>query len=94
MRFKVELHVSVARFLKTCDDETVSAFWERVDEVRNDPVGRSEAVSEPNVSRYMLRYFRFARYLALFQVDPIKGRIVVRSCRKQQPGRQRDPNGP
>ena len=40
MRFKVELHVSVARFLKSCDDETVSAFWEQLDAVRDDPIER------------------------------------------------------
>jgi len=97
MRFRVELHRDVERFLKERqrkrDYETVSAFYERLDEVREDPVGCSEAVSDPDLSRYMLRYFRFAGYIALFQIDLAKDRVVIRSCRKHQPGHPSDQTG-
>ena len=81
-------------FSKRATTKRFRRFGGRLDEARDDPIERSEPVSEPDVSRYMLRFFRFAGYLALFQIDPTKDRIVVRLCRKQQPGGQRGPNNP
>jgi hypothetical protein len=95
MRFKVELHKDVVRFLKReCPVEAVAEFQRALERLRSDPIGLSEAVSDPKVSRYILRYFRFANYIALFEFDPHKDRIIVRICRKQRTGRQPDPKEP
>jgi hypothetical protein len=83
MRVKVELHKDVVRFLNhDCSDEDRRAFQDVLDRVRETPVELSEAIADPNLSRYMLRFFRFAGYLAVFSFDPAVPRIVVRKCQK------------
>ena len=83
MYFKVELHRDVVWFLRhECTDAGREAFSERLKELRSDPIGTSEALADPQMSRYMLRFFRFGGNLAIFEFDRARERIRVRQCRK------------
>lgn len=86
MRFEVELHPDLARILKSYrwPPEEVEAFFARLNEVCDDPIGQSEHVSEPDISRYILRFFRFgvrAEKIAIFGLDSLKAKIRVIKCR-------------
>ena len=85
MRFKVELHGSVVRYIRRCSREEQDAFARAVETVRGDPIGESDPNRDPTVSRYMLRSFRFAGNIALFQFDDVGETIRVRLCRKLGP---------
>lgn len=92
MRFKVELHREVRWFLRReCDSQERAAFFDQLERLRDDPVGLSGAIFDPAVSPYMLRYFRFGRYLAVFEIDVAKDQLVIRVCRR---ARQVGKNGP
>ena len=100
MRVKVELHREVVRFIRHhCSDDEVDAFYERLESIRTEPIEHSEPVADPRLSRYMLRFFRFGRNMAIFQYRPATGRpptgrIIVRQCRrlraKPRPSDERD----
>ncbi|MDO8632284.1 MAG: hypothetical protein Q7R41_17515, partial [Phycisphaerales bacterium] len=85
-RFKVELRKEVIRYVKReCNSTERAAFYCELERVIEDPISYSEAIFDPEVSRYLLRFFRFAGSLAIFEFDPTKQRIIVRVCRKTKP---------
>ena len=91
----VELHPDVVWFLKKrCTDAERKAFYTRLEEVRRKPIENSEPFRDAMLSRYMLRFFRFAENMAVFKFDPAKNRIRVYECRKITPGRLRSENPP
>jgi hypothetical protein len=95
MRLKVELHRDVVWFLRhRCSEAEVDAFYVHLEIVRTEPIANSEAVADPALSRYMLRFFRFADCIAIFQYRPAEDRIIVRQCRRIRPrrGRRQTPN--
>ena len=86
MRIKVELRKEVIRFVKReCNDAVRAAFYRELEKVIDDPISCSEAIFDPQVSRYLLRFFRFNGSLAIFEFNPSKQKIIVRICRKRKP---------
>ncbi len=95
MRATVELHPDFVWFLKKrCTDAERKAFYNRLEEVRRKPIENSEHIRDAKLSRYMLRFFRFAGIMAVFKFDPAKNRIRIYECRKITPGRLRNENPP
>lgn len=83
MRFKVELHRDVGQYVRRdCNEFDRAAFYDMLERIRSDPITNSEVIADVSISRYMLRYFRFGRHMAVFQLDPAKDRVVVRICRR------------
>ncbi|MGB2985028.1 MAG: hypothetical protein WBE26_04020, partial [Phycisphaerae bacterium] len=70
MRIKVELHRNVVRFIRhECTEKERGAFYSQLEKLRSDPVAlieNSEAIHDPQASRYMLRLFRFMDCIAIF----------------------------
>ena len=90
MRNKVELHPDVVRFVRhECNEAERAAFYRELDKVRQDPIGNSEYFTDPDVSRFMLRCFRFARIMAVFKYYPVNDLVRVLECRRIRPERQR-----
>lgn len=86
MFIEVEIHRNVLLFLKhECSSEERAAFYECLDRVRGDPIGLSEAITKPALSRYMLRFFRFAGCIAIFETNRARDRIRVRECQRLLP---------
>ena len=97
MRLRVELHRDVVWFIRhCCTDREIDAFYEQLEKIRTEPLAHSKALADSALSRYMLRFFRFAQCIAVFQYKPAKDRIIVRQCRRVRPKRKRrgDPAGP
>ncbi len=95
MRATVELHTDVVWLLKKrCTDAERKAFHNRLEEVRREPIEKSEPIRDVKLSRYMLRFFRFAGFMAVFRFDSVKNRIRVYECRKITPGRLPKNNPP
>lgn len=70
MRFKVELHPDAVYFLRRLSDEADRReFYRQLELLRENPIEHSEAFLDPDLSRYMLRFFRFNRNLAVFELD-------------------------
>ena len=92
MRIKVDLHRDVVWFIRhKCNREEQDAFYRELERVRADPVAlieHSEAIRDPEISRYMLRFFRFAECMAIFETNRKRDRIRVRQCRRISPRRQ------
>ncbi len=89
MRIKVELHRDVVWFLRQrCTDGEVDAFYDMLERLRTEPIANSEAVADPQLSRYMLRFCRFKQNLAIFRYDASRDRIRVLECRRRQPKRR------
>ena len=65
-----------------CTDQEVDAFYDGLEKLQREPIENSEATRDPRLSRYMLRFFRFGRNIAVFEYDPGKNRIRVLQCRK------------
>jgi len=83
MRFKVELHRDVGQYVRReCSEFDRAAFYDMLERIRSDPITNSEVIADVSISRYTLRYFRFGRHMAVFQLDPVKDRVVVRVCRR------------
>ena len=83
MRFKVELHRNVGQYVRRdCSEFDRAAFYNMLERIRSDPITNSEVIVDVSISRYALRYFRFGRHIAVFQVDPAKDRVIVRVCRR------------
>ena len=97
MRIKVELHRDVVWFVRhQCKESEANAFYTELHELRADPVTlieRSEALHDPKLSRYMLRFFRFAGCLAIFETNRSRTRIRVRQCRRIAPPTKRHQRG-
>jgi hypothetical protein len=88
MLLKVDLHPDVVWFVQQrCTGAEQQAFYAALQATRTEPVGSSEAILDPGLSRYMLRFFRFANCLAVFHYDPARGSIKVLECRRMQPKR-------
>ena len=91
MRFKVELYPDLARDLRyRWPPDEVEAFYSRLNEVLEDPIEQSEAISEPSLSRYMLRFFRFGAQtekIAIFGLDATIAKIRVVKCRPLKTGK-------
>lgn len=86
MFIEVEIHRNVLFFLKyECSSEERAAFNECLGRVRGDLIGLSEAITDPTLSRYMLRFFRFARCIAIFETNRARDRIRVRKCQRLLP---------
>lgn len=89
MRIKVELHREVTWFIRQEAGVTeVRAFYEQLWKVSADPVSlieHSEAAHQPKKSRYMLRFFRFERCIAIFETNRARDRIRVRECQRLLP---------
>ena len=95
MQRKMELHREVAWFVRhQCNDKEVDAFYEALDRVRDDPIGASEAMADADLSRYMLRFFRFENCIAIFETNRSRDRLRVRQCRRLPPKRGKPPNAP
>lgn len=84
----MELHPDVVWFIKhRCNRDEVDAFYRQLEALRREPIRNSEAIAEPRLSRYMLRFFRFTTSLAVFHYDAAKDRIRVLECRRVKPSR-------
>ena len=95
MRIKVELDPEVVWFIgHRCGRDEVDAFYEALHRIRTQPIQNSEAVADPQVSRYILRFFRFGANIALFEYAPAKDRIRVLECRRVTPRRRPKPRPP
>jgi len=92
VRIKVELHPRVDRFIRhRCSAEEQDAFYRALERIRSAPIRHSEAIADAQLSRYMLRFFRFGSNLAIFSVNRARDVIRVCECRKCPP--QRRANG-
>lgn len=93
MRTKVELHPDVVWFVRRqCSEAEPGSFYGELEKVRRDPIENSEHFRDPNLSRYMLRCFRFARIMAVFKHYPAKNLIRVLECRRIRPKQRRREN--
>lgn len=92
MRIKVELHRQVVRFVRhDANEDEANAFHEALHRLAADPVAlieNSEPLNCPGVSRYMLRFFRFGRCIAIFETNRARDRIRVRECQRIPPKRR------
>ena len=92
MRFKVELHRDVVWYLRNkCTEAERELFREQFERVRREPIEHSQAIYDPKISKYMLRFVRFGEHLAVFEYDPGRGRIRFLTCRK--PGKRKPTTG-
>jgi len=83
MRFSVELHEHVVRFIRRgCSINEQKAFYEKLDELRADPIKSSEAPADQDIRPYVLRFFRFGTAIAIFELDALESRIRVLQCRR------------
>ncbi len=89
MRIQVELHKDVVRYIRhQCNREEAQSFYEQLERVRAEPISNSEAVAKPELSRYMLRFFRFRKNMAIFEYDVGRDQIRVLECEKPKPPRK------
>ena len=89
---KVDLHTDVPRFIRhRCNAEEAVAFYEQLEKVRSEPIANSEAIVDTRLSRYILRFFRFRRNIAVFEYAAAGDLIRVLECQKtrQQQGGKR-----
>ncbi len=98
MRLKVELHPDVQWFIKhRCNAAERRVFYQQLDAVRSEPIKNSEPTFEPQVSHYILRFFRFGTNLAIFRFEPAVNLIWVLKCRTLKPPQKENnlgENGP
>lgn len=83
MRAKVSLHSSVAEQLRVYSRAMQDSFYARLHQVRESPIERSQPYRQRNLSRYLLRCFRFgpdSTELAIFQWSASEQRMVVLEC--------------
>ena len=62
-------------------------FHDALDAIRAEPIGRSEAIQDPRLSPYMLRYVEFVGWMIVFEYAPAEGKIRILECRKRKGGR-------
>ena len=88
MRFKVELHPEVIRFVwYYCTAAEQEEFWKMCRRIAEAPIQHSEPASDPRLSRYRLRFFRFGPNIALFNLNRARTLIRIRRCRRlSKPG--------
>ena len=88
MRVKMELHTDVVWFLRQrCTDDERDEFYRQLEMLRAGPIGNSEPIPVPKLREYMLRFFRFAGSIAIFEFDAAKNRVRVLECRRARPTR-------
>jgi hypothetical protein len=80
MRLWIEISVDI--YVGSCTSEEQDEFFRMLRKIRSEPIGNSEAISDPRLSRYMLRFFRFGNNIAIFQYRPAEDLIKVLECRK------------
>lgn len=98
MRAKAELHPDVVYELKhSYSAADVADFYRQLDRVRDDPITYSKLFHDPDVGRYVLRWFPFGtgvEKVAIFHYDGERVRVL--KCRLSKPRRLRrrtDPDG-
>lgn len=83
---QVGLHKNVVGFLRhEATTRKVKAFYEALQKERREPAKHSFPLSDPSLSRYMLRAFRFATCVAVFRLDAGRNRMRVLKCRRVPP---------
>ena len=86
MRSKVGLHREAIWFLRhSAKQEEREAFYAQLGRVRQSApalIENSEAIHDPKLSRYMLRFFRFANCIAVFETNRERTLIRVRACQR------------
>ena len=93
MRFKVELHKDVVYYVRRqCDDADRRVFYGKLERIGSDPIDESESIADIELSRYLLRFFRFGRHIAIFELDAARDRIIVRQCRRPKTSRRPRPS--
>ncbi len=91
MRIKVELFRVVLRYLRhECSTDERALFSEELQRVRDEPIARSQAIYDPNISKYMLRFFHFGEHMAMVELDVSLNVMRVVKCRKAKPRHLRD----
>ncbi len=86
MRIKVELHRDVHWYLRhKCTTIERALFSEELERVRDEPISQSQAIYDPSISKYMLRFFRFGEHMAMFEFDAPMECVRVVKCRKPKP---------
>ena len=97
MPAKVELHRDVAAFVRYwCSREEQDEFRGRLLAIGDKPISNSAPYADPDLSRYMLRCFRFGRgieKIAIFAYEATESRIRVLECRLAMPRRRRNSPG-
>lgn len=89
MLVKVDLHPDVVWFIRhNCSEEEQLAFARAVSALRTEPISRSESLADPQLSPFMLRFFRFAKCLAIFEYDLGRNKLKVLQCRRVRPSRR------
>ena len=96
MRIKVELHREVVRFIRhEASAGEVEAFYQQLERLTADPavlIENSEAIHDPQASRYMLRFFRFMDCMAIVETNRARDRIFVRQCQRPRAKRTGTPS--
>lgn len=83
MRFKVELHPDVDRFVwHQCTADERSQFREMCRRISEDPIHHSNLATNPKLSRYVVRFARFGSCIALFGFDRARQKIRIRQCQR------------
>ena len=86
MPIRVELDSGASRFLrKCCTPEEQDEFYDRLRAVESEPIKNSEVCREPDLSPYILRFFRFGMNKAIFELDAFRNKIRVMECRRLKP---------
>ena len=90
----VELHPSVVAYLATVSPAERKDFFSRLDEVRREPIGRSDRHQERSLSPYALRHFAFGvgvTKIAIFEYDLASSCMRILRCRLRKPREWRRP---
>jgi len=94
MLIKVELHPDVDWFVRRrCTRVEQEEFYKALDLIRSAPIGHSEPVYDPELSRYMLRFFRFRNCLAVFEYDAGRNLVRIIQCRRVPPDQRTENTG-
>lgn len=81
MTYRLMLSPRVSEFLRKNPNE-VNAFYRASRKVRRTVIRDSEFYFAPEISRYMLRFFRFGDCIAICKFVPAQNQIRVLECRR------------
>jgi hypothetical protein len=94
MPIKVELHPEVYLYLERLPPAERDDFLATLEEVRKQPIGKSELHIETAIRGHVVRRFEFGvgarKKIAIFDYDAALGRMRVLKCRLRRP---RKPTG-
>lgn len=93
MRFKVELHPDVQRFIQRCTSDERQQFRAMLQRISEDPIQHSTSSTNPKLSRYVVRFGRFGPYVAIFGFDRARETIRIRQCQRAQQPDSDEPQG-